>query len=237
MDYLEAHGAGSELGDPIEVQAAAAVYGREREADRPLLIGSVKTNVGHLETAAGVAGLIKAVLAMKRGVIPKQLHFHNPNPHLDWDRLPVRVTSEVTDWPLHPDRPPRAGVSAFGISGTNAHVVVEGYDSPDEEPLPAGAVRPVSLPESIADLSLPEEELRTRGTRLLPLSGKAEGALRELAGRYLSWLDERAGALSLPKGPQRPCLRTWRGRRAWGGVISIIARAWCSAMPHRCGTG
>ena len=196
VDYLEAHGAGSELGDPIEVQAAAAVYGREREADRPLLIGSVKTNIGHLEPAAGVASLIKAVLAMKRGVIPGNLHFEDPNPHLDWDQLPVRVVSTNTEWPRLPDRLPRAGVSAFGISGTNAHVVVEGYDSPDEDPLPAGAVRPVSLPEPAGDLPLPEEGLRTRGTRLLPLSGKAEGALRELAGHYLSWLDERAGALS-----------------------------------------
>ena len=95
VDYLEAHGAGSELGDTIEVQAAAAVYGKGRKAEQPLLIGSVKTNIGHLEPAAGVAGLIKTVLAMRRGVIPKQLHFENPNPHLDWDRLPVRVTSET----------------------------------------------------------------------------------------------------------------------------------------------
>ena len=193
VDYLEAHGAGSGFGDPIEVQAAAAVYGKGREADRPLLIGSVKTNIGHLEPAAGVASLIKTVLAMKRGVIPKNLHFQEPSPHLDWDQLPVQVVSAMTEWPRHDGRPRRAGVSAFGISGTNSHVVVEGYsaDSDGGMQLPAGSARPVAvaLPESLVDLPLAGE----RGTRLLPLSGKADGALRELAECYLSWLDERDG--------------------------------------------
>ena len=202
VDYLEAHGAGSALGDPIEVQAAAAVYGRGREEDRPLLIGSVKTNIGHLETAAGVAGLIKTVLAMKRGLIPRQLHFRDPNPHLDWERLPVRVTAEDTDWPLRPDRPPRAAVSAFGVSGTNAHVVVEGYEAADgaalDGPLPAGSAQPVtvSMPEPLADLPLAEEGLTGRGMRFLPLSGKEDGALRDLARQYSSWLDERSAELS-----------------------------------------
>ena len=198
VDYLEAHGAGSALGDPIEVQAAAAVYGRGREADRPLLIGSVKTNIGHLETAAGVAGLIKTVLAMKRGLIPRQLHFRDPNPHLDWERLPVRVTAEDTDWPLRPDRPPRAAVSAFGVSGTNAHVVVEGYEATSGAALPAGSAQPivVSLPEPVADLPLSEEGFTGRGMRFLPLSGKEDGALRDLARQYSNWLDERSAELS-----------------------------------------
>ncbi len=196
VDYLEAHGAGSALGDPIEVQAAAAVYGRGREEDRPLLIGSVKTNIGHLETAAGVAGLIKTVLAMKRGLIPRQLHFQDPNPHLDWERLPVRVTAEDTDWPLRPDRPPRAAVSAFGVSGTNAHVVVEGYEAADGAALPAGSAQPVtaSTPEPLAELPLAEEGFTGRGMRFLPLSGKEDGALRDLARQYSSWLDEHADA-------------------------------------------
>ena len=188
VDYLEAHGGGSELGDPIEVQAAAAVYGKGREADRPLLIGSVKTNIGHLEPAAGVAALIKAVLAMKQGKIPKHLHFEEPSPHIDWNRLPVQVASALTDWPSHPNRPPRAGVSAFGISGTNAHVVVEGYDSPDTTPV--GSAQPVSL--SVVDPPDEEEAFALRQTRLLPLSGKSDEALRDLTGRYLSWINELA---------------------------------------------
>ena len=197
VDYLEAHGAGSAMGDTIEVQAAAAVYGREREKDRPLLIGSVKTNIGHLESGAGVAGLIKVVLAMRHATIPRHLHFRDPNPNMDWDRLPVRVPSDAVDWPVHPDRPPRAGVSAFGISGTNAHVVVEGYGAGDEVDArrqPAGGARPVAvdLPEPVADQPLAKEGLAARKTRFLPLSGKSDGALRELAGRYLSWLDEHA---------------------------------------------
>ena len=210
VDYLEAHGAGSDLGDPIEVQAAAAVYGRGRLEDRPLLLGSVKTNIGHLEPAAGVASLIKTALAMKRGVIPANLHFEDPNPHLDWDQLPVRVVSAMTDWPRHSHRPPRAGVSAFGISGTNSHVVVEGYGEtngagPDE----GGPSQPVevSLAEPLAGLPLSEpEELRARDARLLPLSGKSDGALRELAGLYLSWLDVRGG---------EPCSETTLADMAW----------------------
>ncbi|MYF24779.1 MAG: SDR family NAD(P)-dependent oxidoreductase [Nitrospira sp. SB0678_bin_10] len=197
VDYLEAHGSASELGDTIEVQSAAAVYGKGRKADHALLIGSVKTNIGHLEPAAGVAGLIKVILAMNQGVIPRHLHFRDPNPNLEWDRLPVRVTSEATDWPVHPDRPPFAAVSAFGISGTNAHVVVEGNGTGDgvgSRHQPAGGAQPVAvdLPEPVKDLPLAKEGLGARKTRFLPLSGKSDGALRELASRYLSWLDEHA---------------------------------------------
>ena len=197
VDYLEAHGAGSGLGDTIEVQAAAAVYGKGRGAEQPLLIGSVKTNIGHLEPAAGVAGLIKTMLSMRRGAIPKQLHFQNPNPQLDWDRLPVRVTSEAADWPVHPDRPRRAAVSAFGISGTNAHVVVEGYDASgdgsagmDQGQGPSGSAVsvPVSLPDAVPAAT--EEEPPARAARLLPLSGKTErraptvgGTVSFVAGR------------------------------------------------------
>ena len=198
VDYLEAHGAGSALGDPIEVRAAAAVYGHGRNEDRPLLIGSVKTNIGHLESAAGIAALIKVVLSMRHGVIPKHLHFRDPNPHLDWNRLPVRVVTEATDWPRTPNRPVRAAVSAFGISGTNAHVIVEGYGSPNKvSPEPDGAPRPVSSPQpdSFAELPRSDDRIAARGTRLLPLSGKSAGALRNLAGLYLGWLDERESTL------------------------------------------
>ncbi|MDE2921644.1 MAG: SDR family NAD(P)-dependent oxidoreductase [Acidobacteriota bacterium] len=194
VDYLETHGTGTIVGDPIELHAAAAVYGRERDAEHPLLVGSVKTNIGHLGPAAGVAGLIKAVLAMRHGVIPRHLNFSNPNPNIDWDRLPVRVTDGMTDWPLHPDRPRLAGVNSFGWSGTNGHVLVQGYD---ELEAPAGAARasfPASVRLPVKARTVPGEEPLgepgTRETRFLPLSARSPEALREVAGRYLSWLDE-----------------------------------------------
>ncbi|MDE0106446.1 MAG: beta-ketoacyl synthase N-terminal-like domain-containing protein, partial [Bryobacterales bacterium] len=184
VDYLEAHGTGTELGDPVEVAAAAAVYGRGRSPERPLLIGSVKTNVGHLEAAAGVAGLIKAVLAIRSGEIPRHLNFERPNPRMDWERLPIRVTSEATAWP-EAERPRRAAVSSFGYSGTNSHVVIEGYTDEREPP----RIEVSALPESGADDRVPQAGA-PRQHRLLPLSGKSEDALRELADRYRAALSE-----------------------------------------------
>ncbi len=209
VDYLEAHATGSQLGDAIEVYAVGSVYGRGREADRPLLMGTVKSHIGHLEAAAGVAGLIKTVLAMKQGVIPEHLHFENPNPQIEWDRLPVRVTSEKTDWPFYPDRPPRAAVSAFGISGTNAHIVMEGYRGAADDYGTSVGIQsfasvprqvPASLPEPVAHLPMAMDGLTERAVRFLPLSGKTDGALRDLAKQYLSWLDERV-AESSPEAP------------------------------------
>ncbi|WP_420612239.1 SDR family NAD(P)-dependent oxidoreductase [Candidatus Spongiisocius sp.] len=197
IDYLEAHGTGTSVGDPIEIDAVANVFGPERGPGRPLLIGSVKTNIGHLESAAGIAGLIKAALVVNRGVIPEHLHFRDPHPGVDWDRLPLQVTSSRMDWPS--DRPGRrlAGVNSFGISGTNAHIVVEEPRDPDgergREPQTAGAAQvvPVSLPPPVAGIPLPPEGLGDRRTRLLPVSAKSGNALGELAKRYLSWLDDR----------------------------------------------
>ena len=200
MDYLEAHGTGTVVGDPIELSAAAEVYGRGRGAENPFLIGSVKTNIGHLGPASGAAGLIKTVLAMRHGVIPRHLNFKDPTPSVDWDRLPVRVTDALTDWPLHPDRSPLAGVNSFGWSGTNAHIVVQGYGGPHAGSPPARMSPPVgtALPVAIAAPErLPEtRERAARATRFLPLSGKSPGALRAMASQYLSWLDENAGELS-----------------------------------------
>ena len=196
VDYLEAHGTGTAVGDPIEINAVADVYSRGRDADQPLLVGSVKTNIGHLECAAGIAGLIKAVMALERGVIPRHLHFNDPNPSLDWDSLPIQVTSDMVEWPRHRGRPGMAGVNSFGISGTNAHVLVEEYRCPEEEssddrwPRGAGQDVQVSLPAPLADLPPCEETVGRRTARLLPLSGKSGGALRDLARRYQTWLDE-----------------------------------------------
>ena len=167
VDYLEAHGTGTSLGDPIEVQAAAAAYGRGRDPNHPLLMGSVKTNIGHLESAAGVAGLIKIVLSLQHETLPQNLHFENPSPHIPWDSLPVRVVSEATPWHAN-GRPRRAGVSSFGFTGTNAHVLIE------EAPAPSAIETP---------------DVPAASVHVLPLSARSEQALVSLAQRYASWLD------------------------------------------------
>src|SRR6185312_878529 len=124
VDYVETHGTGTLLGDPIEARALGTVLGRGRPEQSPLLLGAVKSNLGHLEAAAGIAGFIKAVLAVQRGSIPKNLHFQNPNPHIAFDQMRLKVVAEQQEWPsVH--RPRRAGVSSFGFGGTNAHVVIE----------------------------------------------------------------------------------------------------------------
>ena len=197
VDYLEAQGVGSQFGDPIEMNAVANVYGRGRDAERPLLVGSVKTNIGHLEWAAGIASLIKTVLAMRRRTIPKHLHFDNPSPLIDWERLPVQVTSEAAEWPTSDGQPPLAAVNAYGISGTNAHVVVGGYQDTRNghgPAWPAGAVQPVPAAGGTAgsppDSPSAPDGVKERAFRFLPLSGKSPEALRDLAQRYLEYLDE-----------------------------------------------
>ena len=123
IGYIEAHGTGTPLGDPIEVQSLGKVFAETRGGDQPLLLGSCKTNVGHCEAAAGLAGLIKVVLSLGHGRIPPHLHLHHPNPAIPWARLPFETPRELTDWPNCELR--RAGISSFGFSGTNAHVVLE----------------------------------------------------------------------------------------------------------------
>ncbi|MET9008702.1 SDR family NAD(P)-dependent oxidoreductase, partial [Streptomyces pseudogriseolus] len=167
VDVVEAHGTGTRLGDPIEAQALLATYGQDRDADRPLWLGSVKSNFGHTQAAAGVAGVIKMVEALRHGVVPATLHVDEPSSRVDWSTGAVRLVAERQEWPSV-DRPRRAGVSSFGLSGTNAHIILE--QAPRQE----------SAYTQDAD------------DALVPwlVSGRNERALRAQAGRLLATLDE-----------------------------------------------
>jgi acyl transferase domain-containing protein/acyl carrier protein len=168
VSYVEAHGTGTALGDPIEVEALAEVLRSGRAAGDRIAIGSVKTNFGHLEGAAGIAGLLKLVLAVRHGAIPPHLHFTKPNPNLAWDTLPFTIPTELCDWPAPPGQRV-GGVSSFGFGGTNAHVIVQDRPEPPAETS--------ATPDS---------------AYLLPISARHPAALQSLVESYASRLGDRA---------------------------------------------
>jgi 4-hydroxyphenylalkanoate synthase len=195
VDVVEAHGTGTTLGDPIEAHAILNTYGRNRPADRPIHLGSIKSNIGHTQAAAGAAGMIKMIMALRHGILPRSLHVDAPSPHIDWTSGNARLLDEARPWP-DTGRPRRAAVSSFGISGTNAHVILE--QSPQPRPEPAGAEpdeRPVAW----------------------PLSARTDAAVREQAGRLAAYLDAHPDADLATAG------RRLAGRTAFDHRAVVVA--------------
>ncbi|MBD3305128.1 acyltransferase domain-containing protein [candidate division KSB3 bacterium] len=197
IQYVEAHGAGTALGDPIEVGALGAVFGSAHRQEKPLFVGSVKTNIGHLESAASIAGLIKVVLALQHHEIPPSLHFRIPNPHIAWDQIPISVPTQPISW-LPEEHLRRAGLSAFGFSGTNAHAVLE--EAPATED------------------SLDSPSVRDHPVHLLALSAKNAEALREVVRRYETFL---ASHPEVPLGDL--CYTANTGRSHFPYRLSLVA--------------
>ncbi|WP_147266836.1 type I polyketide synthase [Streptomyces diacarni] len=220
LDVVEAHGTGTTLGDPIEAQAVMAVYGQDRPADRPVRMGSVKSNIGHAQQAAGVAGVIKMVQAMRHGVLPKSLHIEAPTPHVDWEAGGVALLTETTEWP-ETGRPRRAAVSSFGISGTNAHVVLE--QPPVADARSAAAAAP---PAAFAGAPLPWTVSARDGQALRDQAAALRDLLRDHPDLDLA---QTAGALATTRSPFEHRAAVVAGDR---GELHEALAALASGEPH-----
>jgi len=224
VDVVEAHGTGTVLGDPIEANALLATYGKNRPADRPLWLGSVKSNFGHTQAAAGVAGIIKMVEAMRHGVLPKTLHVDKPSSKVDWSDGGVRLLTEERDWPRD-GRPRRAAVSSFGLSGTNAHVIVEEFAA--AEPAPE---RPSPGLVASCLLSAPTAGgVPTQAARLLAfLDGHPESSVPDLGfslATTRSSFPHRAAVLAADRDELRRGLRALAADEESPSVVRGVARA------------
>ncbi|HEX4150552.1 MAG TPA: type I polyketide synthase, partial [Pirellulales bacterium] len=191
LAYIEAHGTGTKVGDRMELRALGAVLNESPAmASHPCLVGSVKTNIGHTESAAGVAGLIKAILCLKHRQIPPSLHFRQPNPEIPWDQIPLKIATELT--PLNPrGNAALAGINSFGITGTFAHVIVQ--ESPDSESCDSQA-QPSQLPaRGTPSCKAPEKR---QSAVILPIAARSEPALRQLADAFARKIRANPGQLS-----------------------------------------
>ncbi|MET7771699.1 thioester reductase domain-containing protein [Nocardia sp. NPDC005366] len=229
VGYVEAHGTGTPLGDPIEVRALAAELGADRPSDRPLLLGSVKTNIGHLEAAAGIAGFIKAALVVSRGKIPPHLNLRSPNPHIAWDELPVRIPRESVDWDA---RTRIAGVSSFGFGGTNAHVVVSAApDSAATDRTAPGGDRAVVVKVSAASEPALGDAVRRLAEHVESEPDQTVAEIAWTAGTGRADLNYRAAVVAVTRDDLLAGLRDLaagdglRGRRAAGAAprVAMVA--------------
>ncbi|MFI8084023.1 type I polyketide synthase [Kitasatospora sp. NPDC086009] len=193
VDVVEAHGTGTTLGDPIEAQAVIATYGQGRPEDRPVFLGSVKSNIGHTQAAAGVAGVIKMVLALQNQRMPQTLHAQEPSPHIDWSAGDVRLLNEAESWPAG-ERVRRGGVSSFGVSGTNAHVIIEEAPAEEAEPaeaVDAGAPAEPGAPEGGAPVDAEVVAPLVSGAEAWLVSGRSADGLVAQADRLRDWIAAR----------------------------------------------